>query len=73
MSALPADGLASDILAAFLSGQPEAIDKILDEHVDDGRGDCRTCNNESSGRHLEHPCTLRLAAERARIYRVQQS
>jgi hypothetical protein len=46
-----------DALAVFLAGQPTAVARLLAEHVDDGRGDCRACSLPQGG-YVPWPCTL---------------
>lgn len=52
-------------LTTFLSLRPMATAKLLAQHVDDGRGYCRSCPiGAQSGRHI-WPCTIYTAAARA--------
>ena len=52
-------------LAAFLVEQPDAIAKLLTQHVDDGRGRCRSCAIGSQRGFHTWPCTIHAAAEMA--------
>ncbi|HZG91345.1 MAG TPA: hypothetical protein VEZ42_14130 [Pseudonocardia sp.] len=73
MSAAAQSG-ASDIVTAFLIGQPEAIQKLLADHVDDGRGDCRACSVGGQRGHHTWPCSLHaVAAEARRVMRRDRS
>jgi len=51
-------------LTAFLLGQPAAVETLLAQHVDDGRGHCRACGLGQRG-YLTWPCTIHTAAARA--------
>jgi hypothetical protein len=57
--------MSADALAAFLVEQPTAIGRLLTEHVDDGRGHCRTCTVEGQQGFLTWPCTIHVAASKA--------
>ena len=52
-------------LATFLVEQPAAVAKLLQQHVDDGRGGCRACGIGSQAGFLPWPCTIHTAAEMA--------
>jgi hypothetical protein len=52
-------------LAAFLIGHPAAIEALLTEHADDGRGHCRVCTIGAQQGHVVWPCTLFIAATAA--------
>jgi hypothetical protein len=52
-------------LAAFLVDQPLVVAaNLLAGHVDDGAGKCAGCATVNHG-SVPHPCSLRVAAERA--------
>ena len=55
----------NDTLAAYLMNQPLAIGRLLAEHVDDGRGHCRTCTVGAQQGHSTWPCTIHHAASMA--------
>jgi hypothetical protein len=57
--------MSADALVAFLVNQPTAIGRLLAEHVDDGRGHCRTCTVGGQQGFLAWPCTLYTAASNA--------
>jgi hypothetical protein len=59
-------GDITETLAAFLLAQPTALANLLAQHVDDGSGACRTCTVGGQHGHLPWPCSLRIAADRAR-------
>lgn len=60
---------ALDVLTAFLLKQPVAAAQLMAEHVDDGRGNCRTCTiGGQRGNHI-WPCTLHAAASAAQAQR----
>jgi len=44
---------AGGILAAFLDGRPDAARRLLDDHVDDGKGQCARCPDQTAW-----PCTV---------------
>lgn len=48
-------------LARFLVGQPGAVAKLLQQHVDDGHGNCRVCSFAQRG-YLTWPCTIHAGA-----------
>jgi hypothetical protein len=56
-------------LIEFLVARPEAIDKLLADHIDDGRGDCRKCSIGAQGGHHTWPCSLHAAATAAEARR----
>jgi hypothetical protein len=60
---------AIEALAHFLADRPEAVDKLLADHVDDGRGDCRKCPIGAQRGHHTWPCSLHAAATAARARR----
>jgi hypothetical protein len=60
---------AMQALVHFLSNRPEAVDKLLADHIDDGRGDCRRCPIGAQGGHHTWPCSLHAAATAARARR----
>jgi hypothetical protein len=45
--------------------QPTAIGRLLADHVDDGRGHCRTCTVGGQQGFLTWPCTIYAAAAKA--------
>lgn len=49
-------------LARFLLSQPTAVARLLDQHVDDGTGHCRTCCSGDQRGFLAWPCALYEAA-----------
>jgi hypothetical protein len=57
--------VSADALAAFLVDQPTAIGRLLADHVDDGRGHCRTCTIGGQQGFLAWPCTIYIAASKA--------
>lgn len=57
--------MSADALAAFLVDQPMAIGRLLTDHVDDGRGHCRSCTLGGQRGFLVWPCTIYLAASKA--------
>ena len=59
-------GGASPFLTAFLENQPTAVERILTEHLDNGRGDCRKCTDVARGTSLTWPCSTYTAAQAAR-------
>ena len=50
---------ATEILAAVLGGQPDAVRRILTEHIDNGQGSCRKCTADDPDGHDAHtwPCS----------------
>jgi hypothetical protein len=57
--------MSLDALVAFLVDQPTAIGRLLADHVDDGRGRCRTCTAGGQHGFLAWPCTIYTAASKA--------
>ena len=57
--------MSLDALVAFLVDQPTAIGRLLADHVDDGRGHCRTCTSGGQHGFLAWPCTIYAAASKA--------
>jgi hypothetical protein len=57
--------MSADALAAFLVEQSTAIGRLLADHVDDGRGHCRTCTVGGQQGFLAWPCTIYIAASKA--------
>jgi hypothetical protein len=58
-----------DAVVAFLIDQPTAVTRLLADHVDDGRGDCRACGIGAQRGHHTWPCSLHAAATAARAGR----
>lgn len=57
--------MACVVLADFLQGEPAAVRKLLAEHVDDGRGHCRSCAVGGQRGYQTWPCTIYQAAAMA--------
>ncbi|WP_219414369.1 hypothetical protein [Pseudonocardia nigra] len=52
-------------LVALIVSQPGMVDRLLEQHVDDGTGRCLVCSGGAqSGRHA-WPCTIHEYARRA--------
>jgi hypothetical protein len=69
VAALDRAAAAGPILVEFLIGQPTAAAKLLDEHVDNGHGECRSPSHHG---HQSWPCIVRTAAETSNIERVRR-
>jgi hypothetical protein len=55
----------TDELAAAIALLPRAAERLLADHVDDGRGRCRRCTlGGQSGHHHLWPCRLHDLARR---------
>jgi hypothetical protein len=52
-------------LTVFLLLRPTATEKLLAQHVDDGRGRCKACSLGAQQGHHLWPCTIYAAAARA--------
>jgi hypothetical protein len=52
-------------LTVFLLLRPAATEKLLAQHVDDGRGRCKACSVGAQQDHHLWPCTIYAAAVRA--------
>jgi hypothetical protein len=55
-------------LTVFLLLRPAATEKLLAQHVDDGRGRCKACSVGAQQGHHLWPCTIYAAAVRASRY-----
>jgi hypothetical protein len=52
--------------AALLTAHPDAVERLIAEHVPDDHGRCRGCTRPGTGVPGEHwPCTPRLVADAA--------
>ena len=51
-------------LVTFIVEQEGLLEALLEQHVDDGRGQCQACPGPQGGRR-NWPCDVRLAADRA--------
>jgi hypothetical protein len=56
-------GLPTELIVAFIAGEPGMAQRMLAEHRDDGSGHCRVCGPESA--RTVWPCPLRGLAEQA--------
>jgi hypothetical protein len=57
-------------MARVMSGMPEVVTRLLDEHVPDRLGRCTACGASGSG--TRWPCTLAQIATQARALAVEQ-
>ena len=58
-------GLPRGLIVAFIAGEPGMAQRMLDQHVDDGSGHCRTCLRRQDGAAQVWPCPLHGLAEQA--------
>jgi hypothetical protein len=58
--------LSADPLVVLIISQPGMIDRLLAQHVDDGRGRCRVCVVGAQAGHQVWPCSIGHAAAQAR-------
>jgi len=50
------------LLADLIVDQPVAVTTLLEQHVDDGHGHCRTCTLGGQRGNQTWPCTIYAAA-----------
>lgn len=55
-------------LITFVASNRGAAEKLIAEHVNDGRGRCRSCVIGNSAGHMPWPCLLRQVAEAAAAF-----
>jgi hypothetical protein len=57
-------------MAMVMSGMPEVVSRLLEEHVPDRLGRCRACGANGSG--TRWPCTLAQIATQARAVAAER-
>jgi hypothetical protein len=50
------------LLASLIVDEPGAVAALLEQHVDDGHGHCRTCTLGGQRGNQTWPCTIYAAA-----------
>jgi hypothetical protein len=63
----------TDELAAALASLPGTAERLLADHVDDGRGRCRRCTIGGQAGHHLWPCRLHDLARRGLALTAQAS
>ena len=54
-----------EALVELIMVQPGSVERILEEHRNDGSGHCRVCTTGAQAGRSVWPCTLRACADEA--------
>lgn len=53
-------------LVALLQARPTMVERLAQEHVDDGAGRCSKCSSGAQTGRYRFPCLIKLAVDEAR-------